>query len=91
MLFPDYHFCSSDWAGPEKVSPYLSYNGKVSPERVRNRSHKKNHIASSPVPVVQTPLAPGMVTLRNPQDSKYVLKPLENSPLLGCWDHSEVD
>ena len=91
MLFPDYPFCSNHWAGHENVSPDLLQQNEVSRVKRKNRSDNKKHIASLLVSDIKSPLIPDVTTLRSHGYSKYVRVPLENSPLMGSWDQSEVD
>lgn len=92
MLFPDYHFCSNDWAGHENVSPNLSYAPPVTKGKKRNKEQQRIQIASSTVAQISSNETAANHSSRIHQSSKYVLTPPEQSPvLLGCWDLSEVD
>lgn len=91
MLFLEYPFCSNPWAGHENVSSNLLQENKISLAKRKNRPDKKKHITSMFASKGMTSFAPDAPTLRSHTTSKYVRVPLENSPLLGCWDQSEVD
>lgn len=91
MILLDELFYSNDRVGLEKVSSNLSYQDEMSPVKTMNLTGVKKHTVSSSANGAESPPASGVVTSRFHRNSKYALMPLENSPLMGSWDHTEVD